>query len=86
MIVQSQNSLTNEPWVPITRSTHLEVAGTSVLRWENPNGFAASWAIQVGDTGEEQSEVLLLSTSTPSGTAGTTTANSLYEHPADTLE
>lgn len=84
MIVQSQNSLTNEPWVPITRSTHLEVAGTSVLRWENPNGFAASWAIQVGDTGEEQSEVLLLSTSTPSGTAGTTTANSLYEHPADT--
>lgn len=84
MIIQTRNFLTNEPWVPITRTTHLEVAGTSVLRWENPNGFAASWAIQVGDTGEEQSEVLLLSASTPAGTAGTTTANSLYEHPADT--
>ena len=84
MIIQTRNFLTNEPWVPVTRTTHLEVAGTNVIRWENPNGFAASWAIQVGDTGEEQSEILILGTSTPNGTAGTLTANSLYEHPSDT--
>jgi len=84
MIIQTRNFLTSEPWVPITRSTHLEVAGTNVIRWENPNAFQASWAVQIGDTGEEQSEIMLLSASTPNGTAGTMTANSLYEHPADT--
>lgn len=84
MIIPSRNSLTYEPWVPITRSTHLEVAGTNKIRWENPNGFSASWALQVGETGEEQTEIVLLSTDTPNGTAGTLTANTLYEHPADT--
>lgn len=84
MIISTRNFLTNEPWVPITRTTHLEVAGTGNIRWENPNGFAASWAVQIGDTGEEQSEITILSASTPNGTAGTMTANTLYEHPADT--
>ena len=84
MIIPVRNNLTLEPWVPITRTTHLEVAGTNKIRWENPNGFLASWALQVGDTGEEQSEIVILSASTPNGTAGTLTANTLYEHPADT--
>lgn len=84
MIIPSRNNLTFEPWVPITRSTHLEVAGTNKIRWENPNGFNASWALQIGETGEEQTEIVILSSSTPNGTAGTLTANTLYEHPADT--
>lgn len=84
MIIPSRNSLSNEPWVPITRLTHPEVAGTNTLRWENPNGFTASWALQVGDLGQEQTEIVLLGTATPAGTAGTLTANTLYEHPADT--
>lgn len=64
--------------------TNPEVAGTNVLRWKNPSVFSASWAIQVGQTGNAQTEIVLLNTSTPSGTAGTLTANTLYEHPTDT--
>src|SRR3990167_2438245 len=64
--------------------TNAEVSGTNVLRWKNPNGFSASCAVQIGETGDEQSEVKLLGTATPSGTAGTLTANTDFEHPADT--
>lgn len=61
-----------------------EGQGTNVLRWKNANGFSASWGVQVGEMGEEQTEVVLLGTATPGGTAGTLTANDSYEHPADT--
>lgn len=61
-----------------------EVAGTNILRWKNPNGFNPSWGVQVGETGEEQTEVVLLGTFTPGGTAGTLTQNNGYEHAADT--
>lgn len=84
MIIPSRNTLANQSWIPKTYLTHTESAGTNILRWSNPNGFSASWAVQVGETGEEQTEVVLLGASTPSGTAGTLTANTLYEHPADT--
>lgn len=80
--LEVQNNLYEN--APKTRLTHAEEAGTNVLRWINPNGFGASWAIQVGDTGQEQTEVVLLGTDTPAGTAGTLTANTLYPHPADT--
>lgn len=82
MIIKAKNNLTEE--AQKTFLTHLESAGTNVLRWKNPNAFSASWAIQAGETGEEQTEIVLLGTATPSGTAGTLTANTLYEHPADT--
>lgn len=82
MLIKTRN--TQQVNVPKTFLTNLEVAGTNVLRWQNPSGFNASWAIQVGDTGEQQSEVVLLGAATPAGTAGTLTANTLYEHPSDT--
>lgn len=82
MIIKAENNLALN--VPKTYLTNNESSGTNVLRWKNPNGFSASWAIQVGETGQEQTEVVLLGTATPSGTAGTLTANTLYEHPADT--
>lgn len=59
-------------------------AGTNVIRWENPNGFSASWAIQLGEQGEEQTEVILLGTAAVAGTAGTTVGSTLYAHPTDT--
>jgi len=82
MIIRARNILADDS--PKTYLTNKESAGTNVLRWKNPNAFEASWAIQVGETGEEQTEVMILGTSTPAGTAGTLTANTLYEHPADT--
>ncbi len=82
MIISARNNLANENYK--TFLTNPEVAGTNVLRWKNPNQFAPSWAIQVGKTGIQQSEIVLLGTASPSGTAGTLTANTLYEHPTDT--
>lgn len=82
MIIRAINNLPIN--APKTYLSNPEVAGTNILRWKNPAGFNASWAIQVGETGEEQTEVVLLGSSTPAGTAGTLTANTLYEHPADT--
>lgn len=82
MVIKTRNNITDT--AISTNLTNLEVAGTNVLRWKNPSGFNASWAVQVGNTGEQQSEIVLLGTATPSGTAGTLTANTLYEHPSDT--
>lgn len=84
MIIPSRNLLAEQQITPVTYLTNAEVAGTSVLRWANASGFSASWALQIGKTGEEQTEVVLLGASTPAGTAGTLTANTLYEHPANT--
>lgn len=82
MIIPAVNNLTiNAP------KTYLSVAGsagTSVFTFKNLNGFQSNWAIQLGETGEAQSEILLLSSGAVSGTLGTSTANTVYDHPADT--
>lgn len=70
--------------VPKTYVAQNTTAGTNAVPWRNPNGFVASWAVQIGESGQGQSEVVLLGTATPSGTIGTFTANTLYDHPADT--
>lgn len=82
MIITTKNNLTEN--AVKTFLSYDEVAGTSVIRWKNPEGLSASWALQLGQTGEEQAEIVLLGASTPSGTAGTLLANTLYEHSADT--
>src|SRR3990167_8769498 len=83
MLIQSRNLLHEN--APKTFLMNTEVAGTTVFRMRNTNGLAASWAIQIGETGEEQTEVLILSATTlTAGTLGTSTAASRYEHPADT--
>lgn len=82
MIIKVKNNLAES--APKTFISFNEAAGTNTLRWKNPSGFNASWALQIGETGEEQTEVVLLGTATPAGTAGTLTANTLYEHSADT--
>jgi len=83
MIIKQLNDL--HIGAPKTRLSHGEVSGTNIIRWENPNGLQASWAIQIGETGEEQTEVLQLGTGVISaGTSGSLTGTTMYEHPADT--
>lgn len=83
MIIQQENTLHKS--VPKTYLQNTEVAGTTVFRLRNTAGFGSSWAIQIGETGEEQTEVLIISGNPPAaGTLGTTTASSTFEHPADT--
>lgn len=81
MIVKTRNLLAVSS--PKSYLSNNESAGTNIFRIRNTAGFGSSWAIQIGETGAEQTEVLLLSGS-PGGTIGTSTANSTYEHSADT--
>lgn len=59
-------------------------SGGGTLPVKNINAFSASWAIQVGKTGEEQSEVKVLAASVPSGTALIITGTTTFDHVADT--
>lgn len=83
MIIKTNNNLNVN--VPMTYLTNPEVSGTTVFRVKNTTGFDnTSWAVQVGQTGEEQTEVLLLSGNPGIGTSMTSTAISLFDHPSDT--
>ena len=83
MIIQNRNTLHLS--APKTYLMNTEAAGTTVFRLRNTSGFGSSWAIQMGEVGEEQTEVLLLSGNPPAiGTLGTSTAASTFEHPSDT--
>ncbi len=81
MIIKVQNLLTEN--APRTELSHPE-EGTTDLRWKNYSGMNPSWAIQIGETGEEKAEVRVLETDAIAGTAGTITAATTYAHPADT--
>jgi hypothetical protein len=82
MIIQVTNDLqVNAPKTYLSQGYAAGV-GTFILR--NTNGLGSSWAIQVGEVGQEQTEVLVLSGNPGAGTLGTTTAVSRFEHPADT--
>lgn len=69
---------------PFTYLSNGEAVGAATLRVKNINGFSASWAIQVGKTGEEQAEILMISASAPSGTSLSITGTARFSHPTDT--
>ncbi len=64
-------------------STNLSVGGT-VVPVKNINSFSPSDAIQLGQTGEEQSEILLVDAGAVSGTALNTVGTVRFSHPIDT--
>jgi len=82
MIIQSTNNL--HLAAPKTRLAINANAGIGTFTLQNTDGFGSSWAIQIGETGHEQTEVLLLSGNPGAGTLGTTTVVSRFSHPADT--
>jgi len=83
-IISVRNSLANEDWVPVTALAKDHAANVGTLTVYNLSGFSANWAVQIGNTGQELAEIRLLSSSNPSGTLGTFTANTSFEHPIDT--
>lgn len=63
-------------------STDVVAAGTS-LPVKNINNFTTSWVAQIGETGEERTEVKLISGTPATGTVNLT-AGMTYNHPKDT--
>lgn len=82
MLIQTLNNQTIN--TPKTYLSSNVTAGTSVIPVRAISPFQASWAVQIGETGEQQTEVVLLSSNTPSGTIGTLTANTVFDHSSDT--
>lgn len=82
MLIRVRNLLTDT--APYTNLTQTEAIGTATLHVKNANSFVAQWAIQLGNTGEEQSEIILLSGATPSGTTLASSGTTIYSHPTDT--
>lgn len=75
------NLADNSQKTSLSAALNANVGSASV---KNVAGFNASWAIQIGATGLEKSEIQLLGTATPSGTSLSFVGSSTYDHPVDT--
>lgn len=81
MIIPSRNTLSKEVWVPRTFIAISEVAGTNFLRVQNSDGLTTGWAVQIGETGEEQTEVVI---GTVASGSSIDSAPTRFEHPVNT--
>ena len=82
MIIRAENLLDT-----VSQYTYLsqtESLATTTLHVKTANGFGASWGVQLGKTGEEQSEIKILGTGVPSGTTLTLATATVNDHPTDT--
>src|SRR3990167_8591895 len=70
--------------VPKTQLAVGQASGVGTIYIKNPNGFQANWGMQIGDSGQDQSEIVLANASAPSGTQIVLSGTTLYEHPTDT--
>lgn len=79
-LIQARNLLhVNSPY---TRLASVMSAGTTTIQVDNTNAMVTSWAMQIGEVGQEQAEVVI---GTP--VAGGTLINcaaTRFDHPADT--
>lgn len=67
MIINLTNSLTQQQGIQQTYLSGTIGAGATTAPVKNISGFNSQWAVQIGQTGEETAEVLVLS-GAPSGT------------------
>jgi len=82
MIVKVLNNLTDS--APHSFFSTSANSGGTAIPIKNTNSFSASWAVQIGMTGEEKSEILTLGTAVPSGTVLNTLGTLRFAHPVDT--
>lgn len=80
MIIRVQNNLTIE--APQTFFSVSKDASVGTINVKNTNGFSSNWAVQIGNTGEEKSEIKIASTA--SGTNIVLTEATTFDHPSDT--
>lgn len=85
MIISIQNNLDKLPTTQYSYLTNTAASGGTAFPVRNINPFSASHAIQIGKTGEAQSEILVLSSSAVTGTAINTTTTGLYSHALDSV-
>lgn len=84
MILQVQNNLDSLTTTQSSYTSSNLSSGGTAIPVKNINAFEAQYAVQVGKTGEEQTEVVLLGTATPSGTSLFLSGTLRFDHPQDT--
>ncbi len=82
MILSVTNNLDVKSQYSYTAANVITGAGTIPVK--NINAFSANHAIQIGKTGEEQTEIILLNSSAPSGTSIVSSGTTRFNHPLDT--
>jgi len=82
MLLRVINSL--DQLAPFTFLTQAEAVGVGTVHVQSANSFSAQWAIQLGKTSEEKSEIVLLNSSTPAGTSLVSAGTLVNAHPTDT--
>lgn len=83
MIIQIENNLDRLSSTLYSFTGNNISAGGTTIPVKNINSFRNLYAIQIGKTGEEQAEVLIVS-GTPSGTSVNTSGTIRFDHPIDT--
>lgn len=82
MIIRAVNNLDSiSPYSQLANPTAIG-AGTFTVK--NINSFNPSYGVQIGKTGEEQSEVLILSSGAISGSTVVATGTARFPHPENT--
>lgn len=83
MLLSVQNNLDQLPQTLFSFTASNLTAGGTAIAIKNTNAFANQYAIQIGATSEEQSEIRIINT--PSGTIlPLNTGTLVYDHPLDT--
>ena len=82
MIIRVTNNL--DVSAPKTFMSVSKASGVGTIDVKNINSFQSNWAVQIGKTKEERSEIKIISAAAVSGTSLVFTANTTYEHPSDT--
>jgi hypothetical protein len=81
MIIQQPNPQTQD--LPKT-FVSVSIGTVTSIPIKNINSFTASWGVQIGETGEEQTEVQVLNGTTPAGTALGIRGTTSFSHSLDT--
>jgi hypothetical protein len=82
MIIKVKNTLDSSAQYTFTGAPYSANVGTIGVK--NINAFQSNWAVQIGKTGEEKSEIGVLSSGAISGTSLVLVANTSFDHPEDT--
>lgn len=83
MLLSVENNLSRLPSSQVSFLSTNVTAGGTVWPVKNINAITNQWAQQVGQTGEERAEIVIVS-GAPSGTAFNSSGTAKYAHPLDT--
>lgn len=81
MLIKALNNL--DTMASFSYLSNGESAGAGTLRVKNISPYYSNWAVQVGATGEETSEILLITSGAVSGTSIVVTGTAKFDHPVD---